>query len=152
MKLYIVHSKAPREEHLYTMFIAAESPEQAFEQWTGHYGYPWPCSMNEVPSLPTEAGPVNWNPPVRFPEEGQDTELPIEIARLNFDEDDDIYDDDEDKADILRQVEEYLTRMGVERDTQQIDFAFKTTRGDAYLRFTLAAGSITDVEQVTPED
>lgn len=51
MKLYILHSDEPRSEHIDDQIIAANSPEQAFRLW---YGFPWKCSMNEIPAVPDE--------------------------------------------------------------------------------------------------
>jgi hypothetical protein len=69
MKLYFVHSVAPRREHIDDQIIAAETPEQAYQLWSGFYGFPWPCSMNLIPPVGDVARVEKWNPPIRFSEE-----------------------------------------------------------------------------------
>lgn len=64
MRLYLISPDVPPDEHIDPLIVSAETPEQAFELWTAHYGYGWPCHCNEIPPVSHEAQIENWNPPV----------------------------------------------------------------------------------------
>jgi hypothetical protein len=74
MKLYLLLSEEPPEEHIEPLIISAGTPQQAFALWEGHYGFPWRCLINEIPPVADEPRVMAWNPPSWFPtgEEGDD--------------------------------------------------------------------------------
>jgi hypothetical protein len=86
MKHYLIQCALP-EEHVPELVIAAESPEQAFSLWEGFYGHPWPATLNELPPLGNVAQIEQWNSPISFGGDDDDSLITLATVPAEMEQD-----------------------------------------------------------------